>query len=192
MRIYIVMYVWRIKHLQSFYMYCIIYQMLAICKGLHSCMRMVYTIGCHLWHCNEVGKCHVCSESPVARICSAWSWWKAVFFPTNLWGWLHITIDSCSGVIWGPYTSYIIYYIRCIQKDSVSNPKKSICIWYRNACESRARATTTYQQHPKTRPVVRNRSLRCEAPGEGGCGRLRSSPLFWGGPKMLIGNILNP
>lgn len=27
-----------------FYMYCIIYQMLAICTGLHSCMRMVYAI----------------------------------------------------------------------------------------------------------------------------------------------------
>lgn len=88
----------------------IIYQMLAICTGLHICMRMVDTIGCHLWHCNRGTK----KSGEMPRM--FWMYLlktdgRQCFFPTNLWGWLHITIDSCSGVIWGPYTSYAMFLI---------------------------------------------------------------------------------
>ena len=87
---------------------------------------------------------------------------------------------------------YIIYKLHPgkIQSQTRNKIQYVYIRLYRNACESRTRPTTTnqqkttLQQHPKTRPVVRNRSLRCEAPGTGGCGRLRSSPLFWGGPKQ--------
>lgn len=143
-----------------------------------------------------MGKCHVCSESPVACICSAWSWWKAVFFFRQICG-----DDSTSllTVAQGSYGGHILHmqcfwynliYIKYKMHPERFNlkPEKKIYITlYINVCESRAHATTTnqqkttLQQHPKH---VRNRSLRCEAPGEGGCGRLRSSPLFWGGPKQ--------
>lgn len=133
--IYVVMYVWRIKHLQSFYMY---WYHLPNASYMHRIAYLYEDGWYHRMSSMTLQQGHQKKWGNATYVLNvfAQNWWKAVFFsdkfvgmtPHHYWQLLRGHMGAIYFVCNVFDIISLVLYIRCIQKDSVSNPKKSICI----------------------------------------------------------------